>query len=192
MSGIKGSSVAATGMANTQFVGDNNQQISNTQIFLGQHSLTHSVVHDLLSFVYDNAGATAPELKLENPVALNPKLLFNNAPKYVHMISQCSEDFALVDSAMHGFPDSEKIIKKLRLLFLDVAKYDENAQLVISDGDSQLDAIKGKLAEIIQADLKYDPIKYPTEDIERFCVALIACGVSKCIVLMKPEDNVVD
>ena len=81
----------------------------------------------------------------------------------------------------------EKIIKKLGDLFYDVADYDDDGELVVGNGDAQLDAIKERLVDALVHDMEYDAHTHSTEDVESFCIALVACGVSRCIVLVKPE-----
>ena len=88
---------------------------------------------------------------------------------------------------MKDFPDSETIIKKLRDMFLDAANYDDNQNLVVGNGDEQLDTMKNQLSELIQNDAKYDSERHRTEEVEQFCIALLACGVDSCNVLVRPD-----
>lgn len=93
----------------------------------------------------------------------------------------------MVRDAIREFPDSEKIIKKLGDLFYDVADFDDDGELVVGNGDVQLDAIKERLVDALLHDMDYDAHAHSMEDVESFCIALVACGVSRCIVLVKPE-----
>lgn len=178
--------LSSLGVGTGQIVGDNNTQ--NIMVRLGgREGLTHSVVHDLLALVYNGPLCADSELSLDAPISMNEKLRFNNASKYMNVIRNHSGDFAMVRDAIREFPDSEKIIKKLGDLFYDVANYDDDGELVVGNGDAQLDAIKERLVNALLHDMDYDARAHSMEDVESFCIALVAYGVSRCIVLVKPE-----
>ncbi len=178
--------LSSLGAGTGQIVGDNNTQ--NIMVRLGgRDGLTHSVVHDLLALVYNGPLCAESELSLDAPINMNEKLRFNNASKYLNVIRNHSGDYVMVRNAIREFPDSEKIIKKLGDLFYDVADYDDNGELVVGNGDAQLDTIKGRLVDVLLHDMDYDAHNHSTEDVESFCIALVAYGVSRCIVLVKPE-----
>lgn len=182
----RSTALSSFGTGTGQIVGDNN--IQNIKVLLGgREGLTHSVVHDLLALVYNGPLCAESELSLDTPVGMNEKLQFNNANKYMNVIRNHSGDYAMVRDAIREFPDSEKIIKKLGHLFYDVADYDDGGELIVGNGDAQLDAIKERLVDALVHDMDYDAHTHSTEDVESFCIALVACGVSRCIVLVKPE-----
>lgn len=182
----RSTALSSFGTGTGQIVGDNN--IKNIKVLLGgREGLTHSVVHDLLALVYNGPLCAESELSLDTPVGMNEKLQFNNANKYMNVIRNHSGDYAMVRDAIREFPDSEKIIKKLGDLFYDVADYDDGGELIVGNGDAQLDAIKERLVDALVHDMDYDARTHSTEDVESFCIALVACGVSRCIVLVKPE-----
>lgn len=180
--------LSSVGVGTGQIVGDNNTQ--NIMLRLGvKDGLTHSVVHDLLALVYNGPLCAGSELSLDAPIGINEKLRFNNANKYMNVIRNHSGDYAMVRDAIREFPDSEKIIKKLGDLFYDVAEYDDNGELVVGNGDAQLDAIKERLVDSLLHDMDYDAHTHSLEDVESFCIALVTCGVARCIVLVKPESE---
>lgn len=180
--------LSSVGVGTGQIVGDNNTQ--NIMVRLGvKDGLTHSVVHDLLALVYNGPLCADSELSLDAPIGINEKLRFNNANKYMNVIRNHSGDYAMVRDAIREFPDSEKIIKKLGDLFYDVAEYDDNGELVVGNGDAQLDAIKERLVDSLLHDMDYDAHTHSLEDVESFCIALVTCGVARCIVLVKPESE---
>lgn len=177
--------LSSVGVGTGQIVGDNNTQ--NIMVRLGgREGLTHSVVHDLLALVYNGPLCAESELSLDTPISMNEKIRFNNANKYMNVIRNHSGDYAMVSDAIREFPDSEKIIKKLGDLFYDVADFDDDGELVVGNGDAQLDAIKERLVNALLRDMDYDAHTHSIEDVESFCIALVACGVSRCIVLVKP------
>lgn len=172
--------------------GNNNTQIINKvgSLFVmpgTRHPLTHSLIYELLVIVYESPLLDKESYSLELPVPMKEKLVYNKAPKYRNLFANHSEDFALVGSIMKDFPDSETIIKKLRDMFLDAANYDDNQNLVVGNGDEQLDTMKNQLSELIQNDAKYDSERHRTEEVEQFCIALLACGVDSCNVLVRPD-----
>ena len=173
----------AIGSHNIQVDGNNNI-IVDSLIVSGQRPLTHSLIYDLLGIVYLNSKST--NYSLQDPVPMKDKLRFNNAMKYIHIIYNHSDDYAQVDFVMKDYPDSENIIKHLRDMFLDVAEFDKDGSPCVSNGDKQLDSIKKNLKETIAFDSHFDKEKYTDEQIEQFCIALIACGISKCKILEKP------
>ena len=182
----RSTALSSFGAGTGQIVGDNN--IQNIKVLLGgREGLTHSVVHDLLALVYNGPLCAESELSLDTPVGINEKLQFNNANKYMNVIRNHSGDYAMVRDAIREFPDSEKIIKKLGDLFYDVDDYDDGGELIVGNADAQLDAIKERLVDALVHDMDYDAHTHSTEDVESFCIALVACGVSRCIVLVKPE-----
>lgn len=180
--------LSSVGVGTGQIVGDNNTQ--NIMVRLGgREGLTHSVVHDLLALVYNAPLCAESELSLDTPISMNEKLRFNNANKYMNVIRNHSGDYAMVSDAIREFPDSEKTIKKLGDLFYDVCDFDDDGELVVGNGDAQLDAIKERLVDTLLHDMDYDAHTHSMEDVESFCIALVACGVSRCIVLVKPESE---
>ena len=180
--------LSSLGTGTGQIVGDNNTQ--NIMLRFGcRDGLTHSVAHDLLTLVYNGPLHADSELSLDAPVGMKEKLRFNNASKYLNVIRNHSGDYAMVHNAMKEFPDSEKIIKKLGDLFYDVADYDDGGDFIVGNGDAQLDAIKKRLVDALVHDMDYDAHTHSTEDVESFCIALLACGVARCIVLVKPEGE---
>lgn len=174
--------------------GDNNVQISGNhnsvtiqQQQQQQPPLTHSLVHELLDIVYALPSPQDNSFPLKDPAQMCAKLCFNKAHRYKDMIANHTDDYTRVDEVMKNYPDSEDIIKKLRDMFLEVGTRDANGNLTVGDGDAQLDYIKKKLFYMIRTDAHFDANKYPLEKIEQFCIALVACGVSKCKILVVPE-----
>lgn len=175
----------AKGDNNTQIVGNNNF-INSTFVMTPQKTLTHSFIHELLDVVYSLPSSEDDSYSLQAPAQIRKKLRFNNAPRYMSVIDNHVDDFVRVDEVMKEYPNSEDIVKKLRDMFLKVAEFDEEGDLCVGNGDSQLDGIGAELFDIIVSDSKFDASEYPAEKIEQFCIALIAYGVSKCKVLKAP------
>lgn len=174
----------ARGNCNFQIVGDNN--ITN---FIGarQVSLTHSLIYELLGFIYSAPSPTNDDYSLKDTAEMHDKLRYNNAQRYISIIDNHADDYARLCDVIKDYPNSEDIVKKLRDLFLKVAKIGDDGELVVADGDLQLDQIMEKLISLIIADAHYDAEVYPIEKVEQFCIALVAYGVSVCKILLRPE-----
>lgn len=175
----------AVGNGITQVNGNGNT-IAENLIVLGRRPLTHSLIHELLDIVYSQPLPRSAEYSLRDPVQIQNKLLFNKAQKYISIISNHSDDYVQVDLMMKDYPNSEDIVKRLRDMFLDVADFDEDGALCVGNGNDQLDSIKSNLFNTIVEDAHYDADRHTTEQIERFCIALIAYGISKCKILETP------
>lgn len=168
---------------NIQIDGDN-----NSVMIQPQPVLTHSLVHELLDIVYALPSSQDNSFPLKDPVQMHAKLRFNKAHRYRAIIDNHADDYARVDEVMKDYPNSEDIVKKLHDMFLGVAMCDGvSGDLIVGDGDAQLDYIKNELRDTICNDAHFDADKYPLEKIEQFCIALVACGVSKCKILVVPE-----
>ncbi len=178
---------SARGNDNIQVAGNNNYVGNGLNLIILQpRILTHSLVHELLDVVYSLPPSEDDSYSLQDPVQIRAKLRFNNAPRYTSVIDNHVDDYVRVDEVMKDYPNSEDIVKKLRDMFLDVADFDEEKNLRVGDGDSQLDSIKSSLCDTIVADSRFDASKHPIEKIEQFCIALIAYGISKCKILETP------
>ena len=175
------------GSGNVQIVGNNNC-VNNAIAESYCPPLTHSVIHDLLNIVYEMPSSNDGGYSLARPAQMHDKLRFNKAARYRLIIDNHADDYARVDEVMKGYPDSETIVKKLRDMLLEVAEMDADGNLCVGNGDEQLGAIKTLLFNTIVADSSYDTSSFSREQIEQFCIALVAYGVSKCKILKSPED----
>ena len=123
------------------------------------------------------------------PARIKAKLIYNNAQKFWSKFINHAEDYARLDSAMKEFPSSEDIVKRLHNLFLDVAEYTQEADIIVGDGDKQLDSIQQQLRSVIMQDQRFSSASFSDEELEQFCIALINHGVSVCEVLLDPEKH---
>ena len=74
-----------------------------------------------------------------------------------------------------------------KLRFNNASKYMNVIRNHSGDYTMVRDAIKEHLVDALLHDMDYDAHTHSMEDVESFCIALVACGVSRCIVLVKPE-----
>lgn len=176
----------AVGSGNYQVSGDGNTIVEKL-IVSGRRPLTHSLIHELLNIVYSQPLPRSSDYSLRDPVQIHEKLRFNNAEKYISIIDNHSDDYAQVDLVMKDYPNSEDIVKRLRDMFIDVVdEFDENGNPCVGNGNGQLDSIKSNLADTIVTDSHFDAESHTAEQIEQFCIALIAYGISKCKILETP------
>lgn len=179
----------AKGSGNKQFIGNGNTTVDNIYCLLTKPCvLTESLIYSLLQIVYDVSTNPTGDYPLEAPRPMLEKLSFNNAPRYRVLINEHSEDYARLDGVIKDFPDSERIVLKLRTMFVDVVdEFDKDGNPAVGNGDEQLKKIQTQLVEIILSDRRFDAEAYPIELVEQFCVALIAYGVASCKVLVSPD-----
>jgi hypothetical protein len=178
--------LAVKGDRNIQVAGDNNSIGNRIVINHDNQPLTKSFIHDLLDIVCALPKPNDDSYPLPDLPQIHEKLRFNNAFKYMDIIDNHSDDFALVDETMKDYPNSEDIVKRLRDMFFAVAARDSDGKRCVGDGDQQLDEIKDKLIEVIRSDASFDAAAYKIEKIEQFCIALIAGGVARCKILEPP------
>lgn len=179
----------AKGNDDKQIIGNDNIVDSSICLLsLQPHVLTESLIYSLLQIVYDVSMDLNRDYPLEIPKPMLEKLRFNNAPRYRMLINDHSEDYARLDSVIKDFPDSERIVLKLRTIFLGVVdEFDEDGNPAVGDGDDQLERMRMQLIETILNDERFDAKSYPIELVEQFCTALIAYGVASCKVLVRPD-----
>ena len=153
----------------------------------GRRPLSKSITHELLRVFLCSQNDAESEYSLQIPAEMNKKLLFNEAPVHVDIYENHSEDFACISEVIIDFPNSQIIVSKLRDIFLKYAPRDGVLRLH-ENGDECLDCVEHEVRDIIQRDKDFDPQLCPIEELERFSIALVAYGVSKCKVLENPND----
>lgn len=179
------------GNDNTQICGDRNNIYSLTNVYNfpdNTHPLSKSTIYELLRAFMNSQDAPVSDYSLQIPAEMNEKLLFNEAPIHADVYENHSDDFACISVVIDDFPDSEKIVCKLRDIFLRYVPR-AGAQRLHENGDKCLDCIEREVQDVIQKDKDFNPQSYPIEELERFSIALVAYGVSKCKVLENPNDN---
>ncbi|VDN34280.1 unnamed protein product [Cylicostephanus goldi] len=187
MSDKNNNHLSAGGDGNAQVVGDNNTVTNNITIIMSEAFLPPSLVRDLLDVVHSLPKSSNTQYSLEMPALMQNKLKFNNAPRYMRRIKNHSNDYACVDEVMKDYANSETIITTLHDMFIDVASLDDDGNLRVDNGDEQLQQMEDELFKIIVQDSRSREKEYPQEKIRHFCIALIACGISKCEILLKPS-----
>lgn len=176
----------------TQICGDGNRvnsPITNNFYFSSHtHTLSKSTTYELLRAFLNSQGTAESDYSLQLPAEMNEKLLFNEAPIHADIYENHSDDLACISEVIIDFPDSEKIVRKLRDIFLRYVPR-AGAQRLHENGDKCLDCIEREVRDVIQKDKDFSSQPCSIEELERFSIALVAYGVSKCKVLENPNNN---
>lgn len=184
--------IVLKGNDDTQICGDGNRVNSpTTNVFNftdNTRPLSKSTTYEFLRAFLNSQSAVRSDYSLQIPAEMNEKLLFNEAPIHADIYENHSDDLVCIGEVISDFPDSEKIVRKLRDIFLRYVPR-VGAQRLHKNGDKCLDCVERKVQDIIQKDKDFSPQLCPIEELERFSIALVAYGVSKCKVLENPNDN---
>ncbi|TGA93948.1 hypothetical protein [Lactobacillus johnsonii] len=167
-------------------VNSNNITINNLQIPKG--CLAKSQIYDLLN-IFNNSqikAADSPKFMSTNPAYMPIKLQFNNAQKYALLFKEYASFFNKFNEVLDQFVNSEKIIRKVRTIYLNVAVYTE-AGIVVGNGDEQLDKINDEIKALIKNDPRYDHNIY-SETIDIMVYCLMARCVELCKILINPNE----
>lgn len=186
---------SASGGVATNISGDSNTVDSHDLIIYQQSSavshrpLTKTLMYKLLQIMISSSEPVDEDFPLTPPPPIDKKLIYNHAPRYLHIINEYSESYARLDSVIKEFPDSEAIIQRLHKMFVDVADVRDDGTLRVGNGDAQLKLIENEIYNVILNDAGFQADEVPEEIINQFCVALIAVAVAKCRVLLSPGDD---
>jgi hypothetical protein len=181
-----GKAVSVEGFANSSIVGNHNVVNANVTFESVLPKLTHSKVNELLKLIYKSKAPAQDEYSLKYPIGISQKTEYNRAYRYRMHFDECADIYIKIDEVMKDFLDGEKIEKKLALLYQHEVLI-KDGRPAVGDGDSQLDKIRCELRKLIVNDVHFDVNEYSDEDVDLFCVGLIAYGVSKCKILIAPE-----
>lgn len=178
----------AAGQNSIQIQGDHNTVVEG-DLFLSQKgagSLTKSEIHRLLRLVQGDAPASRGKGRLAVPAEMKQKLLFNDAPKYIHKFKNHSVTYQRLQEVARGFASNEDIVEMLADFYYDVVEYGPEGDVIVGDGDSRLDAVKEHLHDLLTHDASFDANEFSEEKLNQFLVALLQYGVSLCRVLENP------
>ncbi|WP_130851161.1 hypothetical protein [Lactiplantibacillus mudanjiangensis] len=163
------------------------QQIITNQFDVDPSRLTKTEMFDMLKSFMNSDLADSIELINTNPAEFNRKLVYNHVIKYRYKFQVVVNDqFRVGQIIEEDLTNSEPIVKKLSLMFYDVAIYEDD-QITTGNGDKQLEEIQKKLEEVITCDPRIIESDITSEKITTFALALMAYGVMKCKVLLNPN-----
>lgn len=183
-----GKASSLEGIANSSIVGNHNVVNANVTFESALPKLTHSKVNELLKLIYNSKVPAQSEYSLKCPIGITQKTEFNRAYRYRMHFDLCADIYIKIDEVMKDFLDGEKIDKKLALMYQREVLI-KDGRPAVGDGDSQLNKIYDELRKLIVNDVHFDVNEYSDEELDFFCVGLIAYGVSKCKILIAPEIN---
>lgn len=193
MTSDKGNSLRAFGNNNQQqhgdgnTIGNNNNNTTINNFMAPENELTETEIYSLLTIVGTSNIDDNNALSLKEPSELNKKLHYNHAPRYKHKFEMYTVEYGKLDKVIKDFSNSQKIIRKLKTLFINVAEFDDSDDFIVSDGDNQLDQIKDELHHLIVCDPRFVSGNYTEEDIDTFILALLTYSTAKCNVLINPN-----
>ncbi|AFS40249.1 MULTISPECIES: hypothetical protein [Leuconostoc gelidum group] len=188
MIGKSGNTFKPAGNNNTQQNGNHNSVEFNIEQYIApKNELTETEIYSLLEILYSSDITDNIELSLKEPLELNKKLHYNKAPKYKKIFEVYTLQYGKLDKIIKTFRNSQKIIQKLKVLFLKVATYDKDDNLVVSDGDKQLNMINSQIRELLISDPRFSTGGYTEEDLEAFIIALLTYSTAACNVLINPN-----
>lgn len=170
-------------------INSNNITVNNSlNLKVPKTCLEKSNVYDLLD-MFNKSKTKAedtPNFSSKHLVYLPTKLKFNHAPKYNILFKEYGGYFEPFVEVLYQFANSEKIIRKVRTIYLNVADYSDDG-IVVGNGDSQLDKIKNEIKNLIMNDPRYDNSIY-SETIDTMIYCLMARCAELCKILVKPSD----
>ncbi|AKP64494.1 hypothetical protein [Levilactobacillus koreensis] len=174
------------GNDNIQQNGDNNH-VTN---YFGYNSgdLTESEIYELLKIFVTSDIPGNVDFANTNPAKFKEKLLYNNVTKYKFIFDEYFEEQFTILKISEDFPDSEPIMRKLRTLFYDEAKF-YNHELVVGDGDKQLDEIYEKISRSITHDPRFIDSSIKELKMDAFVYGLMSYGILKCKILKNPNEE---
>ncbi|KRK89736.1 hypothetical protein FC99_GL000213 [Levilactobacillus koreensis JCM 16448] len=108
--------------------------------------------------------------------------------KYKFIFDEYFEEQFTILKISEDFPDSEPIMRKLRTLFYDEAKF-YNHELVVGDGDKQLDEIYEKISRSITHDPRFIDSSIKELKMDAFVYGLMSYGILKCKILKNPNEE---
>lgn len=186
---IEGSNnkLSAKGDSNVQQVGTTN--INGNVFLLDQLKLTHSDAFDLLEITINSDLPKTDSFKNSLPSEFTKKLLYNNVTKYCFIFSDEYQYQNIVSNAVEDLKDSAPLICQLRKAFLDNADYSKDGDLIVDNGDAQIDSIINKFLIVIKQDPNFLNSHISIESTEVFVRALIGYGIMKCKVLINPLER---
>lgn len=168
------------------------QEIKNTYYLSHPRRLQKTTVHRLLRIFLNNSAPLTPTYELVVPEKIERKLEYNEAIRFKLKLNSFTANFLTVESALNDLENSEKIIRKLERLFIEHAVLGQDNKPMASRGDDILRSMEESLKTLLENDPDFDQTNAETEDLEEFCIGLLAVGIYKCKVLVKPREVYTD
>lgn len=173
--------------------GDNGvNTINNYNIYTHEQSkpnLPPTLMAKLLQQYISTINSPDDEFELNPPPGLNEKLEFNHAKNHIKLFQIYAYDWAKLDSVERDFPNSQQLFNDLNRMFMDklIASDSDNANKI--NGDQLLLELRKQIYNRIENSAKFDSINIYEEQLQAFCVCLLALAVAKCKVLLKPGEQ---
>lgn len=173
--------------------GDNGvNTINNYDIHIHEQSKPHlppTLMAELLQQYISTINDSDDEFELKPPPGLNEKLEFNHAEQHIELFQSYANSWAQLDSVERDFPNSQLLFNDLNRMFKDklIASSLDNADGI--NGDQLLLELRGQIYNRIINSPGFDRIDIYEEQLQAFCVCLLALAVAKCKVLLRPGEQ---
>lgn len=173
--------------------GDNGiNTINNYNILIQEQSKPHlppTSMAKLLQQYISTINSSDDKFELKPPPGLNEKLEFNHAKQHIELFQIYANDWAQLDSVERDFPDSQLLFNDLNRMFIDkrIASGSYNANMI--NGDQLLLELRKQIYNRIKNSAGFDRLDIYEEQLQAFCICLLALAVAKCKVLLRPGDQ---
>ncbi len=173
--------------------GDNGiNTINNYIIHIHEQSKPHlppTLMAELLQQYIITINSSDDKFELKPPPDLNEKLEFNNAKQHIKLFQIYANDWAQLDSVERDFPNSQQLFNDLNKMFLDkcIGSGSDNANKI--NGDQLLLELRERIYNRIKNSPEFNRINIYEEQLQAFCICLLALAVTKCKVLLRPGEQ---
>lgn len=179
-------------MTNSQSIGNfSNNNTQNLYITnIEQRTLIPIVLFKLLENVKKFQSQNDEKFELKKPAKLKEKLQYNNSRTYIRKFSEGINNYVLLEKILKNeFPDSQKVVEKVKDIFFDFTPMDENGEPIVGNGDECLKDMHNEIKERIARDPNFLSSGIDDSDLDKFIIALLQYVVIECQVLLNPNND---
>jgi hypothetical protein len=174
-----------------QNIGDNARNTINNYYTIEQSKpqLPPTLMEKLLQQYINTIGDYDDEFELKLPSKLNLKLEFNHAKQYIDLFQSYAFYWDQLNSVERDFPNSQLIFNDLHRMFIEKLILSNSNGIKEINGDQLLSEMREKIHDRILKSQGFDAIAVCDEQLQAFCICLLALAVEKCKVLLNPDDQ---
>lgn len=164
------------------------RDINQTTNIIERVSLNKNKIFDCLCAFLKYDGAVADVDITYLPAKVNTKLEFNKSFSFkeflANHIHEADELKIVLDDR---FPDSSKVLGRLKDIYIQFATRDEKKEKIPLDGDNVLENMFSCIFDIVSQDCRLNVENdVSDEEIEIFAYAFLEYGIENCQVLLNP------
>lgn len=174
-----------------QNIGDNACNTINNFYIIEQSKpqLPPTLMAKLLQQYINTIKDSDDKFELKPPPELNVKLEFNHAKRHIDLFQNYAIDWDQLNSVERDFPNSQLLFNDLNRMFLDKLITSNSNGTEEINGDQLLSEMREQIHDRILNSQGFDVIAVCDEQLQAFCICLLALAVAKCKVLLKPGDQ---